>query len=103
MERTIIRNGLSKRKIGERIFWWSVMLLPLIQFCIFYIVKNFNSILLAFQDIEMSLDGSGYKYSWVGFANFKKTINSLFNEPELVASFGNSLLAYAVEIGRAHV
>lgn len=96
MEKTVKKNRLSKRKVGERIFWWSILLLPLIQFCIFYIVKNFNSILLAFQDIEMSLDGSGYKYSWVGFANFKATINALFNEPELVASFGNSLLAYAV-------
>ena len=96
MEKTAIKNGLSKRKVGERIFWWSVLLLPLIQFCIFYIGVNFNSILLAFQDIEISLDGSGYKYSWVGFANFKTTISALFNEPELVASLGNSLLAYAV-------
>lgn len=96
MEKTVEMKGLSRRKVGERIFWWSILLLPLIQFSIFYIGVNFNSILLAFQDIEMSLDGSGYKYSWVGFGNLKETITALFNEPDLVYGFRNSLLAYVV-------
>lgn len=39
---------LSKR--NRNVFYWSMLALPLIQFAIFYIVVNFNSILMAFQE-----------------------------------------------------
>ena len=39
---------------NKKIFYYSLMLFPLLQFCIFYIGVNFQSILLAFQKYENS-------------------------------------------------
>lgn len=39
---------------NKKIFYYSLALLPLLQFCIFYIGVNFQSILLAFQKYENS-------------------------------------------------
>lgn len=47
--KTLTRSKhLSKR--NRNIFYWSMLALPLLQFAIFYIVVNFNSILMAFQE-----------------------------------------------------
>ena len=39
---------------NKKIFYYSLMIFPLLQFCIFYIGVNFQSILLAFQKYENS-------------------------------------------------
>ena len=45
------------KKIGEKIFFWSILVLPLLQFCVFYIGVNFNSILLSLASFNSSSDG----------------------------------------------
>lgn len=97
MEKLIKVKGMNRRRRAEKIFYWMMLALPLLQFCIFYIGVNFNSILLSFQSIEMDTTGNGgYIYSWVGFENFAEVIRLCLNEYELVCSFGNSMMAYGI-------
>ena len=86
-------GGMSRRKIDERIFYWGILALPLLQFCLFWVGVNFNSILLALQKIEVTA-GQGTVYSWVGFANFSKCFDLLANDTLLKMCFKNSMISY---------
>lgn len=88
------KSGLSTKRRNEKLFYWAILILPLLQFCIFYIGVNFNSILLSMQEITVDANGGGWIYTWVWFQNFKDTLHLLFNEYELIQSFKNSLIAY---------
>lgn len=90
------KSHVISRRRHEKIFYWSILAIPLLQFCIFYIGVNFNSILLAFQNIEMDASGNGYIYTWVGFKNFMETLDLMFNSYELTVGFKNSIIAYVV-------
>lgn len=88
--------GMQKRKINEKIFYWCVLVLPLIQFYIFYIGVNFNSILLSMQEITQDPSGEGYIYTWVGMKNIIENAKFLFTEYEFLQSWKNSGIAYIV-------
>lgn len=88
--------GMQKRKLNEKIFYWCVLALPLIQFCIFYIGVNFNSIMLSLQEITQDPNGGGYIYSWVGIKNILQNAKFLFTEYEFLQSWKNSSIAYIV-------
>lgn len=64
--------NLRKKIDGKLIFYICLIAIPLIQFCIFYIYVNINSVLLAFKNYEIT--GA---YEWVGFDNFKDVFNEL--------------------------
>lgn len=94
-----LHRKISKgKKIGEikyskwskRIFYCALIALPILQYCIFYIGVNFNSVLLAFRRYDL---GQG-EYQWVGFANFSRAFNNLVSLPDLKFAFKNSLLAF---------
>ena len=73
---------------------------PLLQFVIFYLVVNFNSILLAFQQIVPNrVDGVVfYESSFVGFQTIKKFFTvELVSESFLVA-IKNSLVYFVFSI-----
>lgn len=88
----MIKSKTFKNK-HDLIFYISLMLLPCIQFFIFYIVINFNSIMLVFQKFE------GGKFIFNGFNNFievftkSSTINGITIN-NLVNYGGKSLIAY---------
>jgi len=87
-------GSMNQRRLKEKIFFWSILALPVLQFCVFYIGVNFNSVLLSLQSIKMDASGNGYIYDWVYFKNFSDCIHLLFTEYSLVQSFKNSLIAY---------
>lgn len=87
-------KGAAKQRRNRKIFYWAILALPVLQFVIFYIGVNFNSILLSLQEIRVNVSGGGYIYEWVGLNNFKESLHALFNEYELTQSFKNSLIAY---------
>ena len=60
-------GSVMKRRTKQTIFYWSILALPLLQFGIFYVGVNFNSILLSFRDYSVTTAGG---YSWVGFDNY---------------------------------
>lgn len=82
----------AKRIDGKRdlIFYISLVVLPIIQFCIFYIYVNFNSILLAFQDYNIFKN----EKTFVGFVNFKTAAEKLFATKDFAIMFKNSFINY---------
>src|SRR5690554_4677561 len=83
---------LSTIKIQKKIFYIAIVSLPLLQFLIFYVGVNLNSIILAFQ----SYDNITGQYSFAGFSNFTKFFGDLGSQIHLRSSIGNSLLVYFV-------
>lgn len=95
-----VTSGFQKKKRGDILFYSLMILLPLLQYFIFYIVVNFNSISLSFQKYE--LDGYGYKYTFIGFSNlfgnYKNVVVDLFNDLTLISAVKNSLIVYACNL-----
>ena len=79
------------RKVKKLLFYCALVALPVLQFTIFYIYVNINSIILAFQ----SYDTFSGKYDFVGFANIGSVLKEIFTEPSMLQQIGNSLIAFA--------
>ncbi len=79
----------DKRNRGENLFFWLLVILPLIQFAIFYVCVNFNSVLLAFKNYTVS----GNTYTWVLFDNFVSVWKDLVNGTLLIM-LGNSVAVW---------
>lgn len=76
----------AKRK--ERIFLFFFLLFPMVQFIIFYVALNLNSILLAFKSYDV-VKGT---FSFAGIENFADVINDIFVTKKLVTSVKNSAI-----------
>ena len=63
-------NG--RRRINDLVFCLVLLIWPTLQFGVFYIGTNFNSVSLAFRSYT-----HGEGYSWVGFSNFAKILNEI--------------------------
>ncbi len=66
-----IRRLLSKRRTKDLIFYCLLLAFPILQFCIFYLGVNFNSILLAFKTYE-----GNDVYTWGDTVNFATLFES---------------------------
>lgn len=82
---------MKKRRFSEALFVYCAIALPLLQFIIFYVAVNINSIFLAFQSYDYGL-GS---YKFLGFDNFAAFFGDIIHEPVLIISIRNSAIAYA--------
>ena len=85
------RKGLQNNR-NDLIFYCIIMAWPVLQFAVFYIGVNFNSILIAFQDIDIVTNS----YSWTAkhFVNgFEKMLS-----PTQLTMAKNSILAYLITI-----
>lgn len=85
----------SKKKINVKnnLFVYSLIFYPLLLFIVFYVVQNFNSIILAFQTIE------GTEKTFAGLNNFKDFLGEVFSEGAILNySIRNSLIMYAVSL-----
>ena len=75
----------------KKIFYIALMIFPLVQFAIFYIAVNIQSILLAFQTYEDS------RYVFLGkdfFANFKQVGKEFTEYKTLLYALKNSLIMW---------
>ncbi len=89
MEKTAMRNG--KKKIdGKLIFYIGFMVFPLLQFAIFYIGVNFQSILMSFQKYD-ALDTKYYFHTEDLFLNFRQIAENI---DELWIMLKNSLVVW---------
>ena len=79
----------SKRNRSEKLFFWLLVGLPLLQFAVFYIGVNFNSILLAFKSYNATDDTQ----TWVWFDNFVSVWKELA-DGTLLVRLGNSVLVW---------
>lgn len=73
-----------------------MVILPLIQFCIFYVAVNFNSILLAFKSYENHTGVVVEK--WIKFENFKTIIHDWTTGTVLKTAIKNTLKYLAIDI-----
>ena len=83
---------LHGRKLKEGLFVYLMLAYPLLQFLIFYVGVNFNSVLLAFK----KYDGGIYEFLPLSemFSNFRRLADSLFAVDTLVYSTVNSVKLY---------
>jgi ABC-type sugar transport system permease subunit len=89
------QQGLSSARRKSIIFYTVLVIPPLIQFFIYYIIINANSVFLAFKDYN----SFGDSYSWVGFANFATFFKDFFNgNGVLPDALKNSLACYGLNL-----
>lgn len=75
MQKKRILNSTVKKWI----FYVALIFFPIIQFILFYVYVNINSIILAFQRYELNLGGDeASRYVWGGLVNFKRGIGEIF-------------------------
>ena len=75
-------------------FYWIVLALPVLQFCVFYIGVNVNSLFMAFQEYDFE---SG-RFAWEGFSSMRLAFTDLFTQKFFVTAAKNSLIVYAVSL-----
>lgn len=63
------RKKPSIKKSGT-LFYITMIVLPLLQFVIFYVIVNFNSFLMAFQNYDNSMGKEVITFTWDNFAYF---------------------------------
>ena len=85
----------KKKNLRQTGFIISVLFYPLLLFVIFYVAINFNSIVMAFEHIDVFGN-----VTFAGFENFKEYWELMTSsQGSLVAiSFKNSLLMYAINL-----
>ena len=87
----------DKRKT-DLIFYVVMLSIPMLQFAIFYLGVNFNSLLMAFQ----RYDDMAKKFIFLDFSNlfknFADVIESLGTEPVFSYALKNSLISYFVSL-----
>ncbi len=92
-------NKSLKRNLRKHIFCWAILIIPLIQFFIFFVVVNYNHIMTAFQKYTVDASGRGsYVFLEDIFGNFKEVFYDLTHKLELKVSLRNSLFAFAVTL-----
>ncbi len=99
----MLATAKKKTSIGwfnreGKLFYGLMIALPILQFVIFYIVVNFNSILLAFQ--SYSNFGGKEVRSWVGFDHFAEIWNVLLYDPghTIQICIRNTMLFFFVDV-----
>lgn len=84
------KKALNPRRKKDLIFATVMLALPILQYLIFYVGVNFNSVLMAFQNMDMIGNAS-----WAGFGNFKTVLTDLFSE-SFSSMWSSSFTAYLV-------
>lgn len=81
-------------KDKDLLFYSLLMAFPLVQFLIFYIGVNFNSILMAFQRIDIQKDTVEWTVS-----NIQNAFEMMTASPELLSVMSVSVLSYVILTG----
>ena len=94
---------LTGKRAQELVIYCFLLAFPLLQFCVFYIYVNINSILLSFKDYTAITlpDGTitGFQYSFTGFAQYVAVFEEIFAESSIIkTSIANSFLLYFVKL-----
>lgn len=90
-------NKIKKKKWWKDknfLFYCLLMAFPLVQFLIFYIGVNFNSILMAFQRIDMQKDTVEWTVS-----NIQNAFQMMTGSPELLSVLSVSVISYVILTG----
>lgn len=89
----VYKPGKIKKR---RIIFYSLMIaLPVVQFCIFYIGVNANSLALAFQTFKRDSAGGG-SFAFAGFANLSALVQELKASLTIQKALLNSVKVWAL-------
>ena len=77
---------INYRKRNRALFFASVVVIPVLQFCICYIYVNINSFILAFQHYDYAKSGLGFDITFVGFQNFKEAMSLILERPHYLVN-----------------
>ena len=86
-----IKQEKNTAQRQERTFLFFFLMYAVVQFVIFYIGVNINSILLAFQNYDVL----SATYSPAGFSNFAQVISDIFVNGKLLYAVENSAILFA--------
>lgn len=93
---TLQKDRGYSRTTSRLVFYILMLIIPLAQLFVFYIMVNINTVVLAFQRITENPNGVGYLYSFDSeFRAFQKAWNGLIVEQ--LWMFGNGLKFYAID------
>lgn len=84
--------NMKSQKLKDIIFCVLVLLIPTIQFLVFYIGVHFNSLSLALKNYDINTG----TYHFAGFENIAKAFESFSTETVMQKGLRNSLILYAV-------
>ena len=76
------------KKAGQSLFLFFFMLFPVVQFLVFYVGVNINSIALAFTKYEKNVP------KFAGFENFENVLKAIFVTGELRLALKNSAIQF---------
>lgn len=98
MEKSMSKTKKSRLPGRKTLFYCCMVALPVLQFVIFYIFVNINSILLSFKDISKVITSNGalrYEEKFVGFSTLAEVFSILFGA-EMGVVWKNTFVSYAV-------
>ncbi len=94
VEVTVHPKKRSARNRGRLIFYIGMSAIPLLQFAIFYVAVNFNSLLFAFQRYDYDVGA----YLWAGTENFARMFREFATIEYFRYAFSNSFLLYGLTL-----
>jgi len=85
---------MSTKRRKELIFFICLVAYPMIQFLIFYVGVNINSILLAFQKFDLDTSTFAFLGGEELFENFSRFINDMVDDSTMIIATKNSVKLY---------
>lgn len=91
-------TSMSERTRKKNIFLFFFLLFPVVQFLVFYVGVNFNSILLSIQAWKLDDSTGQGAYVITGLQNFGKVFEDIFNNGSLSTAIKNSTIQFLFTI-----
>lgn len=88
----------KRKRVGEAVFYWAILIIPIIQFLLMYVAVNLRSFSFAFQSYKFDTITGQEVVGWVGFANFEKFITEMISDAAMLTRLKNTLIVYAVHL-----
>ena len=83
----------KRKRIGEAVFYWAILIVPIIQFLLMYVAVNLRSFSFAFQSYKFDVKTGQEIIGWVGFANFKRFITEISADSVMLLRLKNTMIA----------
>ena len=92
------RKKWGRRDVKDMVFVAILSVLPMLQFLIFYVYVNINSVVMAFQTYKSDpVSGSG-GYVWYGMRNFVRAWKEFAHDKVLLIALKNSAITFVTGI-----
>lgn len=97
-----LKGYYNQKRRKDILFYICITIIPIIQFFIFYVGVNFNSIIMVFQEYKLDSETMKGTYTFLNgniFGNFSQMFRELRYEPALGFAIKNSVIAFLVSVG----